>query len=243
MISQNKSKKVAALVIGKKRSIGFPGKNTMKINGFPSCEYAFMAAKKSNIKKIFVSTDCPVIKKIGKKYSAIHIKRPKSLARPNSLTEDVLTHAYLEIKKKFKPDIIVLLFANNPAISIKLIKEGIQILKKKKSYDSAFSVCKYNMFSPARARKIVSNKIKPFVNLKYIKNVSSIRSSQGDVYFCDLSVQVISKWVFENMNKGMQPFQWMGRKSYPLINSYGFDIDESWQKVAVELWLKENWNY
>ena len=24
---------------------------------------------------------------------------------------------------------------------------------------------------------------------------------------------------------------------------YGFDIDESWQKVAVELWLKENWNY
>ena len=45
MISQNKSKKVAALVIGKKRSIGFPGKNTMKINGFPSCEYAFMAAK------------------------------------------------------------------------------------------------------------------------------------------------------------------------------------------------------
>ena len=23
----------------------------------------------------------------------------------------------------------------------------------------------------------------------------------------------------------------------------GFDIDEKWQKVAVELWLKENWNY
>ena len=72
MISQNKSKKVAALVIGKKRSIGFPGKNTMKINGFPSCEYAFMAAKKSNIKKIFVSTDCPIIKKIGNKYGSIH---------------------------------------------------------------------------------------------------------------------------------------------------------------------------
>ena len=65
------------------------------------------------------------------------------------------------------------------------------------------------MFSPARARKIVSNKIKPFVNLKYIKNVSSIRSSQGDVYFCDLSVQVISKWVFENMDKG-----WKKKKNF-----------------------------
>lgn len=243
MNKNNNLKRVVALIIGKKNSIGFPGKNTMKINGFPSCEYAFMAAEKANIKKIFVSTDCPVIKRIGKKYGSIHIKRPSHLAKPDSLTEHVLTHAYKEIKKKFKPDIIVLLFANNPAISIKLIKEGIKILKNQKTYDSAFSVCKYNMFSPARARKIISKQIKPFVNLKYLKNVSSIRSSQGDVYFCDLSVQVISNWVFENMNKGMQPFQWMGRKSYPLKNSYGFDIDESWQKVAVEQWLKENWKY
>ena len=215
MTNLNNIDEVVALVIGKKKSVGFPGKNTMKINGFPSCEYAFMAAKKSNIKNIFVSTDCPTIKKIGEKYGSIHIKRPEKLARPDSLTEDVLTHAYLEIKKKFKPKIIVLLFANNPAISVKLIKKGINILKKNTSYDSAFSVCKYNMFSPARARKITLNQIRPFVNLKYIKNVSSIRSSQGDVYFCDLSVQVIKKWVFENMNKGMQPFQWMGRKSYP----------------------------
>ena len=237
------SPKIAGLVIGKKRSTGYPGKNTMKINGFPSCEYAFMAAKKLKLKKIFVSTDCPKIKKIGNKYEAIHISRPKKLAQPSSLTEDVLIHAYNEIKKTFQADIIILLFANNPAISIKLIREGVEVLKKHKKYDSAFSVCKYNMFSPARARKIANKEIKSFVNLKYIKNVSSIRSSQGDVYFCDLSIQIIKKWVFENMEKGMQPFQWMGRKGYPLINSYGFDIDEKWQKNAVELWLKENWNY
>jgi len=36
---------VASLVIGKKNSVGFPGKNIMKINGFPSCEYSFMASK------------------------------------------------------------------------------------------------------------------------------------------------------------------------------------------------------
>ena len=147
----------------------------------------------------------------------------------------------MEIKKQCDVDIVVLLFANNPAISVKLAREGIKKLKNDRSYDSAFSVCKYNMFSPARARKIQNQKIKSFVNLKYIKNVSSIRSSQGDVYFCDLSVQIIRSKVFENMDQGMQPFQWMGKKSYPLKNSYGFDIDEAWQKVAVELWLKENW--
>jgi len=58
-----------------------------------------------------------------------------------------------------------------------------------------------------------------------------------------LSVQVIRGTVFEKMNTGMQPFQWMGKKSYPLINDYGFDIDEEWQKVAIELWLKTNWKY
>lgn len=237
-------KKIFALLIGKKKSTGFPGKNIMSINGLPSCEYGFQVAKRLNIKNIFVSTDCPVITKIGKKYLAHHIKRPKELAKPESLTEDVLTHAYKEMLKiKGKPNMVLLLFANNPAISIKLVKEGIKKLTIDKTYDSAFSVSKFNMFSPTRARKIENHSIRPFIPLKLFGNINSIRSSQGDVYFCDLSVQVIRNVVFENMSKGMQPFQWMGAKSYPLINSYGFDIDEEWQKVAIERWLKKNWKY
>lgn len=235
---------IAALLIGKKISKGFPGKNTMTINGLPSCEYGFQAAKRLGIKDIFVSTDCPTIAKIGKSYSAKLIQRPPDLATPESLTEDVLVHAYKEIVKKgVNPEIVVLLFANNPAISIELIKQGINKLMEDKSYDSAFSVSKYNMFSPTRARKILNEKIQPFVPLNLIGNVSSIRSSQGDVYFCDLSIQVIRKRVFDNMSEGMQPFQWMGKKSYPLKNSYGFDIDEEWQKAAIEIWLKKYWKY
>ena len=30
-----------------------------------------------------------------------------------------------------------------------------------------------------------------------------------------------------------------GKKSFPLKNSYGFDIDEEWQKTAIEVWLKK----
>ena len=135
------------------------------------------------------------------------------------------------------------MFANNPAISVSLIFEGIKKLNEDKTFDSAFSVSKYNMFSPARARKINDGKIESFIPLNLMDNVSSIRSSQGDVYFCDLSVQVIRSRVFENMKEGMQPFQWMGKKSFPLKNSFGFDIDEEWQKTAIEVWLKNNWKY
>ena len=69
----------------------------MDINGMPSCEYGFQAAKRVGIKNIFVSTDCSRIAEIGSKYSAHHIKRPSNLATPDSLTEDVLVHAYKEI--------------------------------------------------------------------------------------------------------------------------------------------------
>ena len=229
------------LLIGKKKSTGFPGKNTMEINGLPSCEYGFIAAKKTKLDKVYVSNDSEEIAKIGKKYGAVWIKRPQKLATPDALTEDALIHAYVEICKEKVPDIVVLLFANNPAISLKLIKEGIEILSKDNSYDSAFSVCKYNMFSPVRARKIENNEIKSFIDLSTLGNVNSIRGSQGEVFFCDLSVQVIRGRVFKEMNLGMQPFQWMGQKSYPLYNSYGFDIDEPWQKAAIEVWLKNNW--
>ena len=156
----------------------------MKINGLPSCEYGFQAAKRIGIKNIFVSTDCPVISKIGSKYSAKLIKRPEKLATPESLTEDVLVHAYKEmIKLNSTFEIVVLLFANNPAISIELIKKGINKLIEDETYDSAFSVSKYNMFSPTRARKLENDKIKSFIPLDLIGNVSSIRSSQETYIF------------------------------------------------------------
>ena len=116
-----------------------------------------------------------------------------------------------------------------------------KLLQNDASYDSAFSVCRYNMFSPTRARKLENDQIKPFVDLSVFEEVNSIRSSQGDVYFCDLSVQVIRSRVFEDMWNGQLPFRWQGKKSYPLLNTYGFDIDEKWQKVAIEEWLREYW--
>ena len=103
---------------------------------FTILRVGFQAAKRIGIKNIFVSTDCPVISKIGSKYSAKLIKRPEKLATPESLTEDVLVHAYKEmIKLNSTFEIVVLLFANNPAISIELIKKGINKLIEDETYD------------------------------------------------------------------------------------------------------------
>jgi CMP-N-acetylneuraminic acid synthetase len=235
---------VAGLLIGKDKSLGVPGKNTRPLLNRPSCEYALMAASACpQINRLFVSTDSIIIAETGKKYGATHIMRPPELATPQSLTEDVLLHAFDAIESTVgKPvDLIVLLFANSPAVNPRLLTEGIEALKEKPEYDSAFSVSKYNMFSPARAKKVSADRtIAPFIDLDALGEISSIRDSQGDCYFVDFSVQIMRRSCFTNMKDGQPPLKWIGKKPYALFNDYGFDIDSEWQFVVMEKWLKDH---
>lgn len=231
------------LVIGKDKSTGVPGKNVRTMLGRPMAEYAFIAGRAAGLERMFVSTDSATIAAIGKDYGAVHVVRPPELATPESLTEDVLTHAAQAIEASLgaPPEGVVLLFANNPAVPVELLREGMEALRQDPSLDSAFSVCRYDMFSPTRARQVSSEgTIEPFVDLSVFGDaVSSIRSSQGHVYFCDLAVQVMRWRCFTHMHEGRQPFLWMGRKSKALINDYGFDVDSEWQFVVIEHWLRK----
>ena len=73
---------ICALMIGRAGSTGFPKKNIKKILGRRLFEYPLIASKNSKyIDKIFISTDCPVITRVSKKYGVIHIKRPKKTSK------------------------------------------------------------------------------------------------------------------------------------------------------------------
>ena len=96
-------------MIGRKGSSGYPNKNLIKIFGKHLCEYPLMAVKKTKmISKIFISTDCPKIRKITKKYNPIFIERPKYLATNSALGEEVFRDAYYKIKKNFVQNLIYL---------------------------------------------------------------------------------------------------------------------------------------
>ena len=74
------------------------GKNTVKLFGKACCEYPLIAAKKSRyIKKIYVSTDCPKIKRISKNIKLILSIDQKNL-RPLKLLEKMYTNLLM---KKF----------------------------------------------------------------------------------------------------------------------------------------------
>lgn len=235
---------IVSLLIGKAESTGVPGKNVRKLLGRPACEYGFIAASNcSYVDKLFVSTDSDEIARIGSEYGAVHIARPAHLATPESLTEDVFTHALEKIEENIggPVDMVTVMFANNPAIDVSLLDEGIRRIKDDPSYDSAFSVSQYNMFSPARAKRVLENgEIRPFIDLNVLGDISSIRDSQGDCYFVDFSVQIMKRICITEIESGQKPLKWIGRRPLALFNDYGFDIDTEWQFTVIEGWLRDH---
>jgi len=235
---------IVAIMMGRAGSIGMPNKNVRKILGRPMCEYPLIAAKKSKkIDKIYVTTDCPKIKNISKKYKCEIIDRPPYLCSSKALGEDVYKHAYEYVSQRQKNiSLFVLLMANAPTVTAHIINRGINILNKKKYFDSAVSVSKYNMWSPLRARKLSKKgELIPFVPFKYFgneKNLNCDRDSQGNVLFADMSVSVVRPKCLENISDGLLPQKWMGQKIAPILSNAGLDVDFEWQIPQVAFWLK-----
>ena len=237
-------------MMGRAGSTGFPNKNIKRVLGRRLFEYPLIASKNSKyVDKIFVSTNCPVITRGSKKYGVIHIKRPKKLANNNALGEHVYEHGYFEIKKILNLEaknieFIVLLMANSPTITGKLIDKGINILRRNKNLDSAVTTSVYNMWSPLRARKINNrNLLKPFVPLETFGNPKTLncdRDSQGDVYFADMSASIVRSKCLEKLKEGLLPQKWIGKKIASIPSWGGCDVDYEWQLPMVEFWLKKS---
>jgi len=238
---------IAALLLGREGSIGFPGKNTYPVMGRKLMEYPLLAARGAkSVDEIYVSTDSETIKEIARRHGAVIIDRPAYLCTKEALGEDAYVHGYRYIKKELKQDIelIVLLFCNSATVTGALIDEGISVLRKDSELDSAVSVSKYNMWSPLRARKIDGQGLlQPFVPFEVFGDPGTLncdRDSQGDVWFADMGVSVVRPRCLEDLSRGMLPQKWMGRKIYPLKQWGGCDIDYEWQVPQVEYWIRKN---
>ncbi len=237
---------ICSLILGRKGSLGFPGKNLHLIKDKPVSWYPMMAALKTNeIDKHFISTDDPELIKIASEVGFEIIERPNYLATAEALGEDAYKHGYDVICERLsqKPELLVLLFCNAPTISSKQISQGIDMLRNDLSADSAVTVSRYNMFSPTRARKI-SNKgnLEPYIPFEYHPSSDLIncdRDSQGDVWFADVSVSVIRPRNLENLEDGILPQKWMGKRILPIMNEAGLDMDFEWQLGQVNWWLEK----
>lgn len=237
---------IPALLLGRKGSVGFPGKNTTKILGRALCEYPILAAKNSHyVDRIFLSTDDPKLKEIGLTHNIQIIDRPEFLCTNTALGEDAYKHGY-ETIKALNPDVeiqfMVLLFCNAPTLLASHIDKGIEVLRKDVTLDSAITVSQYNWYSPVRARKIgIDGLLEPFIPFESYPsniNIDCDRNTQGDVYFADVSVSVVRPRCLDNLQDGTLPQKWMGKRIHPIQNWGGIDVDKEWQMPLVEYWLR-----
>ena len=236
---------IPAILIGRGGSVGLPKKNIKPILGRPLMTYPLLAAKNCKyVDKIFVSTDSHEIKKVAQKYKTEIIDRPSKLATSKATVEDVFYHAYKHIESIYKEKIefVVILMCNAVSVFPKTIEKGVEVLRKKKKFDSAVTVSGYNMFTPVRARKISKDgSLVPFISLKNFNfKIDSNRQKQDMVYFHDCGVSVVRPNCIENINKGLLPQKWMGKKIYPILQNGVLDVDYEYELKIAENWLLSN---
>jgi hypothetical protein len=237
---------IAALLMGREGSVGFPGKNLYPVLGRPLMEYPLLAACESVlVDRVYITTDSPRTMEIGERHGAKIIPRPPELCTPQALGDDVYVHGYHHIRRDLPPgetvELVVLLMANAPTVTPALIDEGIGVLRAHPDLDSAVSVSRYNMWSPLRARRIGNDGLLyPFIPLETFGDPETLncdRDSQGDVWFADMGVSVVRPRNLDQIHHGQLPQRWMGRRIHPLKQWGGLDIDYEWQIPQAEHWL------
>jgi hypothetical protein len=239
---------IAALLLGRKSSVGFQGKNLYPVLGRPLAFYPMSVAKNSKfVESVFISTDDNDLMELARQNNVEVIERPPELCTKEALGEDAFVHGYLEIKKRSPGkdiEIVVLLFCNAATVTSHLIDEGIRVLRENPEIDSAVSASTYNMWSPLRARKIGEDGLlHPFVPFETFgdpKTLNCDRDSQGDAWFADMGLSVVRPGCLENLDDGLLPQKWMGQKIYPLKQWGGCDVDYEWQIPQVEYWLRKH---
>ena len=242
---------IAAILIGRKESKGFPGKNTHLIFGRPLFAYPLRAAAAvKQISSITVSTDDPTIKdyitrRTAPPYKGTPIRymdRPSYLCSDEAQAGAVYQYVYNELRlhdtTTVRYEFLVLLMANAPMVTPELIGEGLDRLRAHPDLDSAITVSNYNMWMPARARTVdEKGLLQPMV---VMEGATCDRNSVGDVWFADFGAVIIRPRCLEKLD-GLTPQPWMGHKIYPLKQTVpGFDIDFAYQLPYVEYWLHQH---
>ena len=206
-------KNTIAIILARGGSKGIPGKNIKNFLGKPLVAWTIIQAKLAKkISKVYLSSDSLKILKIGEKYGAIPIKRPKKISGDKAKSEEAVMHLLGKLNNK--PDGIVMLEPTAPLRDLNDIDNCIDNFYKNK-LDSGFSGAILEDFL---IWKIKKKKISP-INYNFKKKVPrQFRDPEivenGAIYI------FTSKSIIKNNNR-------FGGK-------IGFSLNEIWQSFEID---------
>jgi N-acylneuraminate cytidylyltransferase len=209
-----KKKNTIAIILARGGSKGIPGKNIKSFLGKPLLAWTVIQAKISkNISKVYLSSDSDKILKIGEKYGAIAVKRPKNISGDKARSEEAVLHLLKNLD--YNPDGVVMLEPTAPLRDVQDIDNCINDFYLNK-WDSGFSGAILEDFLIWKFNK--KNKLLP-INYNFKKKVPrQLRDPEvvenGSIYI------FTSKSVKKNNNR-------FGGK-------IGFSVNQIWQSFEID---------
>lgn len=174
--------KVLAIIPARKGSKGVKNKNFLKLGKHTLLEHSCIFSKKLTfLKKIIISSDSKIAKKIAKKFNIIFSNRPKKLATDEALMIDIVKY---ELKNNIDFTHILILQPTCPFRQKKYFYDAYKLLKNKK-IDTAITVSKLKNH-PSRMLVKKGNLFKPYdknFNFKNRQNLEDVFIRSGSMYF------------------------------------------------------------
>jgi len=209
-----------AIIPARGGSKRLPQKNILPLNGKPLIAWTIEAAITSQIfDHVFVSTDCPQIRDIAKRYGAeIPFLRPKELASDEATTEAVVQNMLQFLKTNGKNvDMVAILQPTSPLRDANHIKNAVQLYIQKQA-KAVVSVCQlehpYQYCNTLTADLSLENFIKPD-NLKRTQDLPIYYRLNGAIY-------LLNSDIFDDF-KGLYR---QGAFAYVMPKNVSIDIDD-----------------
>ena len=222
------------IIPARKGSKTIKNKNVKHFCGKPLIFWTIDAAIKSkNINKIIVTTDCPVIAKMCKKYSRkveVPFLRPKFLSTDKSPAIETYIYTSEKINRSgYKCDEFIVLLPTSPLRTSTDINNSIKIFYKTKA-DSVISCVKadhpYHWYLSLRNKKKIREvfKIKDLQSKMNRQKNENLYIPNGSIYILKKSLIKINKSYY---SKNSVAYLMPKSRSIDINNSFDFKLAES----------------
>ena len=229
-----KKPKILCIIQARGGSKGIPKKNIYPINGHPLISYTLYAALKSKyINDVYVSTDSKEIARESIKYGAkVPFLRSKALSadRISSYKSLVNFVNKIENKHKFKYDFIIELPCVCPFRTSNYIDQAVELILKKKIYDSVTSYVNTGEKHPIRLKRISKAKVTNFCKDYPEPEIKSFRQDFEKSYIRNGAIYLMTRHCLFNLKSRL------GKKNYPLIMPMdkSLNIDEKFDLLVAK---------
>jgi len=212
------------IIPARKGSKRVKNKNITKVNNRPLIYWTVNFAKKIKNKNydLVVSSDCKKVEKICDKENVLFLKRPKKISGDHISMHEVIFDILKKNSKNYK--YIILLQPTSPLRKLNLVSNAINILDKKKNFDSLIHLAQDFSFTG----KLKKNIWKPDFSInKRTQDIKNKFIPTGALY-------VYRSFLYKQNIK-------LPKKTYGLVekNETWIDIDLESDLEILDLYLKK----